>query len=410
MTTNIWLGRGQVDFAELIEKTEITYPDEVTEYLNEIKYVVDIHARKSALGKMIHRVGISYAHRDEDFQDTVLNSNTINHDSVFTRQMEDGKSFDVDCGLEVLGRMPAQLRNKFVLNVNPGADDVRIENENYPVFDNVSPVLHTYVDKNGRPIVSSNLTASYSIIQNYESCTGNQTHQKYDSACLVSSSIPRCISSQMIGFGNDENILRIVSKNKHYLNLLTFGLQGSATNEDTTVQFNEVASSRSANLDASFSITDMLLNLNTDVNRVPSRSDLGHNIMAAIFNKEPPTMHNCNVNGYDKLWGVKVNRNDDDDKSDYVILNDTNQLTETYRLQFVLETSMNLVDGTGQVLNSTTKSPDISTHPDNKVEVLFNIIFDRVGSETYVTDNITVGNATLSRGENAAVSIADQSS
>jgi len=407
-TTNIWLGRGQIDFADMLEKVEVTYPDDVSEYLEEVKYVIDIHARKSSLAKMIHRVGISYAHRDEDFED-IIAGGTTNHDEVFTRQMEDGKSFDINCGSEVLGRMPAQLKKNFVLNVNPGADNVRIENENYPVFENVSSSLHAYVDKDGKPLVSSNLDASYSTINNYTLTEGDQTHQKYDDGCLAAGAIPKTISSQMIGFGNDENILRIVSKNKHYLNLLTFGLQGSSDNNDDLVKFNKVASSKVDVLDTKFSITDMLSMLNTDVNKVPSESSIGHGIIAAIFNQEPPNQNNCNLNGLDKLWTNKINRNDEDDKPDYLILNDTNQLEGNYKLQFILETSMNLIDGSNNILNKTKKSPDLGNHPDDKIEVLFNIIFDREGADSYISDHITVGNATLSRGSDAVVTIGKSS-
>ena len=126
-TSNIWIGYSSIDFAN-VEERHLIQVSNVDYYLNNVEYIVDVHLTKSSLSKMLEDVCISYASNNiVDFQNTLLSDGTSTDISnVYTYQRNNGKSFNIKKGEEVIGRMPATLRGKYTQHVNDGADSIKL--------------------------------------------------------------------------------------------------------------------------------------------------------------------------------------------------------------------------------------------------------------------------------------------
>ena len=135
----------------------------------------------------------------------------------------------------------------------------------------------------------------------------------------------------------------------------------------------------------------------------PNSKPLGHSLLAAIFNFEPPSQANFNTDNsqVDKLWTHKDL--DGDANKDILKLANTAHLVYDYKLQFVLQTSLNVKAGSNPPVNSAQASPGTGDHPDDKVEVLFNLIFDRDG-EVELTQGVEIGpNTRVTMSDNTAI-------
>ena len=388
---NICIGNADVEYKQLSErpKIDIDEDQETVDYLSQIEYVVDVHLPKAALAPMLRRTAVTYARGESDTGglstadfETILTTATTDHANIFIVADEAGRSFDIDAGKEVMARMPSQLKANFVTNVNGGADNVKLHSNLYPsLHDNKVPLL---VDVNGKTVLHSNLDVTYD----------NTMSDKitYDDRNVLAASIPKCLSSQMEGFADDENVLRIITKPSDYFNLVTFGANGSSVQSSGVSKFSDVISS---NISVAGSVNRLFETLSADDRHLSPAADqeLGHLIMAAIFNEEPPPMPNvnCSVNGVpgNLLWNALDGRdiNLDNDK---IMLDNSSLLEKTYRLQFVLRTSTKVIGRDGNVLTSTTKSPNVAGHPDGKAEILYNFIFDRTNTkQTFRVNNTT---------------------
>jgi len=123
--------------------------------LANIEYIVDVHAKRNDLIKALNSVYIRYATGStaDDLVDTLASGNT-HTESVKTYQHDDVqgtpgattsiRSFDINYTNEVLGRMPAQLKGKYVTNLDTGADSITFGSASAGLnVSNVSP-SHRY--------------------------------------------------------------------------------------------------------------------------------------------------------------------------------------------------------------------------------------------------------------------------
>ena len=123
--------------------------------LANIEYIVDVHAKRNDLLKALNSLYIRYATGStaDDLVDTLASGNT-HTESVKTYQHNDVqgtpgattgiRSFDINYTNEVLGRMPAQLKGKYVTNLDTGADSITFGSASAGLnVSNVSP-SHRY--------------------------------------------------------------------------------------------------------------------------------------------------------------------------------------------------------------------------------------------------------------------------
>lgn len=403
----IYLGKDGLDFTDVdkLSSNNIPVNEDLSNYLSEIEYKVDIKLKKSSLGKILGDLGIAYAiggstNDFDDFEQLVNNGDLLEDRKARTYQEKAGKSFDLNRGFELLGRMPATLTSSaFTSHTNPGADSITVANEAYEVDDIHSNAVPRYVFTN--PVTG---VASYHEFADLETSYSADNSDVYDDKNVVSSCLARALSSQMLGFGNDQNLLRLVAQNKNYINLLTFGLHGSTNQTNGVQRLQDMLASKDSSAEESHTVKDLIAGLFTEntTNDRPNSKPLGHSLLAAIFNFEPPSPTNFNTDNtqVDKLWTHKDL--DGDANKDILKLANTAHLEYDYKLQFVLQTSLNLKAGLVTV-NSAQASPGTGDHPANKVEVLFNLIFDRTG-EVELTQGVEIGpNTRVTMSDNAAI-------
>jgi len=81
---NVWLGNSSINFSNVEERVQVNVVS-VVEYLNTIEYVVDIHATKKSLGRMLSNVGITFARADfADYPMVLPDNTTTDLSNVFT--------------------------------------------------------------------------------------------------------------------------------------------------------------------------------------------------------------------------------------------------------------------------------------------------------------------------------------
>lgn len=371
---NIWLGEQTLEIDDVQKRFELSLDDtEIREYLNEIKFVVNIHATKASLRHMLNdSVAIQYAKGGVVDFDNLSDGLTTDHSNVFVVQLKNGYTFNPDATTEVIGRMPCTLDGDFIQNVNPGSHPVDIRDGflNTIAAEKTMPL---FKDTSGNIISTADLSATYSVTNSSD----------YNDGCLVSSALPRCLSSQMEGFKNDESLLKIVTNPAQFFNLFALPLQGLKDASSNTVSLQNLMRSNVSVKNSKLTLSEIYQEMNDRQTANPGKKDLGKYIIGSIFNNEPP-VSNTTIN---TLWNV-IDSEDEDNKNDLLILNNTTYLKNTYTLQFVLKTHLNLISSTDhtKILNRTAASPGIGTHPMDKVEILYNLIFDRgdAGSPTII--------------------------
>ena len=152
----IYLGKDGLDFTDVdkLSPNNIPVNDDLQNYLAEIEYKVDIKLKKSSLGKILGDLGIAYAiggstNDFDDFEQLVNNGDLLDDRKARTYQEKAGKSFDLNRGFELLGRMPATLTTPaFTSYTNPGADSITVANEAYEVDAIHSNAVPRYVFTN----------------------------------------------------------------------------------------------------------------------------------------------------------------------------------------------------------------------------------------------------------------------
>ena len=322
--------------------------------LGDVEYVVDVFAKKDSLHAMIDNVEVKYAEAGDDFN--VVDSST-DHSNVKSQQFADGQTFNFNRGVECVGRMPSNLRGKFLPDA--GADNVALAE------------AAKYLDIDGEVLSNAALSVAYNT---------NVGDAAYDDKNLAASALPRALSAQMPGTGGDENLLRIMVKPDGYFNLLKFALGGAKDENGDVKNLNNLVCSKESVTGDSMELDDALNSSDANPDDPNSRL-LGHEILLAIFNENNPNAANCGPQSANKLWALD---------GDCVRLNNTDlALEREVNLQFILETklTMNLRNGTAV---STAQSPAPATgEADNStVKILFNVIFSRSGDT-----HMDIGNA-----------------
>ena len=353
---NVFLG--QVDFtAQDVDeraKEGITGPS-----LDGVEYVVDVHAKKDALRAMIQDVAIKYADAGVDFD--VLADNT-DHRNVKSIQEATGRSFNFHRAVEVMGRMPAMLRGKFTQSLDAGADNVQIDSAE-------QSGMSSYHDMDGEAIALKDLNVEY------KSLDGTAAYDDKNVACAA---LAKALSAQMEGTGGDENLLRLMIEPEDYMNLLCFTLQGAKNNDDANSNpreaLGELICSKESPQGEEMTLDEAIDN--NDMSAPNSRA-LGHEILLAMFAQENPNPHNCGVQSEDKLYAHD---------GDLVRIQNSELVQQTVNLQFVVETELTLKLRDSAGTFKTRASP--SELNNNKVRILFNVIFDR---EDDANNQITIG-------------------
>ena len=379
-TSNLWLGYSSIDFANVVEKNLIQVSN-VDHYLNNVEYVVDIHLTKSSLSKMLSDVCITYASNNiVDFQKTLLPDGTSTDISnVFTLQKNNGKSFNIKKGEEVIGRMPATLRGKYAQHVNEGADNIKLNLGDYPIISNVDGMntfLPLFYDENGVQSIYHDARVKLNKLED----------DSYNNHNLVMSAIPKAISAQLQGFASDENILRLVSTQNTYYNLLTYALHGSLDENGNKVDLADSISGCDVTNGNTYSVYDLISGEETP-DKKATDNPIGHYIISHLFNQLPPV--GDRLGGYqdtDSLWTLA--NIDGIPHGDTVVLSNAAAITNTINLQFILKTKMTLISRDGEELNRTGKSP--AHAEEGEVQILFNLLFDRPDTVYDSSTSLTV--------------------
>jgi len=368
--SNVWLGCSTINFSNVQEADgiQVTHVDD---YLSSINYVVDVFAKREDLSIMLSNVGIAYARDGTTDFATTLADGTTTAANAYTIQMNGGYSFDMDLGTEMIGRMPCKLRNNFASQVNSGADDIVIANETFPLVTSSNLSVGDIHTLTVNPV--SDIGLGGDVIVSMSDIGAGST---YGTTNIAMAAIPKAISSQMEGFANDENLLRLVSSPSSYLNLMTFPVSGSIDQSDNIVRLHTILKGKSGIDRWDTNEVFTLLKGMSDENATVQTRKVGHYIIASILNANPPNSENTvsfEAGGSD-LW--KIVNADSDVPYDVLQLDDTSNLNNLV-LQYVLKTSMTLKSRAGAALNKTIKSPDSAYAETHEVHILYNIRFDR---------------------------------
>ena len=368
-SSNVWLGNSSINFSNVEERVQVQVAS-VIDYLSNIEYVVDIHAPKKSLGRMLSNTCITFASADfEDYPMVLPDNTTSDLSNVYTYQLKSEESFKINAGGESLSRMPTNLRGNYITNVNAGADRIFLTTGKYPTLStNLSNSIPAQYNTVGEPITNSSVIVQMNKVSDSE----------YNNYNLAMSAIPKAISSQLHGFAGDENLLRLVSAPAHYFNLMTFSAHGSVDDNNQVTSLSNVLSGTHELQGNNYSVYNLLTNQIT-ADRNITQTPVGHYILAHIFNLHTPTSETIDVsdNNSQLLWAA--GDADGESGNDFIYLNNTAAVSTTFNLQYVLKTSMSLLarDGT-TLLNSTSRSPDMDLYAnEGEVHILYNIIFDR---------------------------------
>lgn len=370
-SSNVWLGCSAINFSNVQEAGALQVTA-VDTYLNTIEYVVDVSAKKEDLAVMLSNVGIAYA-RDgtTDFAQTLADGTTTAA-NAYTIQMNAGYSFDMDLGTEMIGRMPCKLRGNYASYVNAGADDIILADGSLPLVASSNADVSDIQSLTVNPVAGT----TGNVIVSMSNVGAGTT---YGVSNLAMAAIPKAISAQMVGFANDENLLRLVANASSYFNLMTFPLSGSIDQSDNLVRLQTILKGQSGISQWNTNeVAALLQDMSDETATVQSRK-IGHHILATILNANPPSNANTSTmdsDGGNDLW--KIVDADTDSPYDVVQLDNTSGLSNLI-LQYVLKTTMTLKSRAGAALNTTAKSPNISgaNYAEHEVHILYNIRFDR---------------------------------
>ena len=361
--SNLWLGFSEITFADVVEKGKV---DIVTPsaYLDAVEYVVDIHMPKAALGEALRNVAIAYTTSGVDFSEN--GEEVTDRGNVWVyHTASSGKTFVLP---RTIGENNAELKKNYVEHVNAGADKISLSADSKhlsvePLPDGTTGVVIEFKDVSGAGV-----------------------------ACAA---IPKALSAQLEGFGNDENLLRLVASANTYNNLLGFPLNGS---EDNGQNQKSLAGELEGKTIVGAGKVDTVKNI---LNRDQADVNIGtvcpgDLIIAALFNTHPPRA-NDNMADMEvetagdagtNLWyrsnvysdpAIEWNGGDPS-VGDVLRINQTGTdmlvgNTDIIKLQYVLKTQMTLKSREGASLNTTRPSPD-SYASGNEVHILYNLIFD----------------------------------
>jgi len=351
--------------------------------LASIEYIVDVHAKRNDLITALNSVYIRYATGStaDDLVDTLASGNT-HTESVKTYQHDDVKgtpgattsirSFDINFTNEVVGRMPAQLKGKYVTNLDTGADSILIKDNSHLDFSVVN---------DGTANVTSDLSVTFNSVAEAAGDLVGATG--YDNLNLFAGAIARAVSAQMPGTGDDENILRVLIENDDYFNILGAAVQGAVTSGGSTKSVNGLLHSNEVSTGYGMSMQDLLDKVFDS--QLPSSRPLGHEILLALFDKAPPqpnvTLAAVGTdNTTDKRpWEISTTPGDAMFKLAYMdnLVNPATAAPIDVNLQFVVKTALTMV-----MRDATTLTTTVSPSGDTHVKILVNLIFDRSDDAT----------------------------
>lgn len=368
-SSNVWLGCSAINFSNVQEAGALQVTT-VDDYLSSIQYVVDVSAKKEDLAIMLSNVGIAYARDGTVDFDTKLADGATTASNAYTIQMNEGYSFDLDLGTEMIGRMPCKLRGNYASHVNAGADDIILTNGSFPLVESSNAGVSGIQSLTVSPVAGTTGNVIVSMSDVGEGST-------YGTTNVAMAAIPKAISAQMEGFASDENLLRLVANASSYFNLMTFPLSGSIDQSDNLVRLHTILKGVSgiSQWDTN-EVAALLQDMGEQTATVQSRK-IGHHILATILNANPPSNDNTTTmasDGGNDLW--KLVDADSDSPYDVVQLDNTNGL-DNLILQYVLKTTMTLKSRAGAALNTTAKSPNSADAATHEVQILYNIRFDR---------------------------------
>ena len=365
-SSNVWLGCSAINFSNVQEAGALQVTA-VDDYLSSIEYVVDVSAKKEDLAIMLSNVGVAYARDGTVDFGTKLADGTTTASNAYTIQMNEGYSFDLDLGTEMIGRMPCKLRGNYASHKNAGADDIVLMNGQFPLVASSNASVGDIQALTVNPVAGTTGDVIVSMSDIGDGST-------YGTTNVAMAAIPKAISAQMEGFASDENLLRLVANASSYFNLMTFPLSGSIDQSDNVVRLHTILKGKSGIADAKVNeVAALLQDMGDESADVQSR-EIGHHILASILNANPPSNANTSdlAAGGSDLW--KIVDDDADSPYDVLQLDDTSGLNNVI-LQYVLKTTMTLKSRSGAALNNTVKSP--STAEEQEVHILYNIRFDR---------------------------------
>ena len=259
------------------------------EDLSTIEYIADIHARREDIVKVINAVRIRYANSGADFLQTVSSQDDTTHlESVRTFQdtsehenvgaVTEIKSFDMNYSLEIVGRMPAELKGKFVTYNDTGADAFK--------FGSSRSIVLT-VNENGSAATTGAMVATFNSVSED---VPDKTHltSGYNNMNLFSGAIARALSSQFPNSNGDQNLLKILVEQSSYENLMRIALGGCTTTTGSVVSIQSLMHSNTVAKGHGMNFQDLKDRVFDE--NLPSSRALGHEILLAIYDKSPPSL------------------------------------------------------------------------------------------------------------------------
>ena len=370
--SNLWLGYSEVTFANVAEKGQV---DIVTpsDYLNAVDYVVDIHMAKASLGSALENVAIAYTTSGVDFSENGEEVSDRGNVWVY-HTASSGKTFLLS---NTLGANKADLKKLYVEHVNAGADKITLTSTSK--YLGINPI--TSLDQSAGQIMSVDVA--------FSNVSGSGV------ACAA---IPKALSAQLEGFGDDENLLRLVASANTYNNLMGFPLGGS---EDIGGGIKSLAGELEGKAINAVGTVDTVKNILTR-----DQADMeigavfpGDLIIAALFNTHPPRVNDnmadltveTESEAGTNLW-YRSNVYSDpaiEFNSGVPSVGDVLRINQTgadmlagtddiIQLQYVLKTQMTLKSRDGADLNTTRQSPaaGLGFSAAKEVHILYNLIFD----------------------------------
>ena len=263
--------------------------------LSDIEYIADIHVRREDLIRVINAVRIRYAYdlTGDDFLQTISGTDdTTSLESIRTYQdaseranadpanpdVVNIRSFDMNYTGEVLGRMPTQLKGKYVTYNDTGADSF--------VF-GVSRNVVTTVDDFGAQVTGGALEATFNTSTEAAGDLVSLT-SGYDNLNLMAGAVARALSSQFPHNAHDQNLLKILVEQSSYENLMKIALDGCTTTTGSTVSIQSLLHSNTVAKGHGINMQDLRDKVFDE--NLPSSRALGHEILLAIFDKCPASL------------------------------------------------------------------------------------------------------------------------